>query len=185
MKPLLMIALFAVPACTSISPSTLLHLSRFSLATVNATDFTVDITVPVGAGVAQDSAKFVVTAKQTPEAVEAREEFILQARTTLDEALRFRIDPADGPRLKAIQSKAAAWEEADADASSGSISVFFGGCIYGDGPKDNAPVSASVRTHPDAPFLPLFTDMPWSKIEGRLEEGTELPQCDASNTLSR
>ena len=185
MKPYLLTTVLAMTACTSISPSTLLHLSRFSLASVNATDFTVDITVPEGAGVAKDSAKFTVTARQNPDAVELHEEFTLQARTTLEAALRFRINPDDGPRLKAIQTKAAAWEEADSDAASGSISVFFGGCVFGEGPADDALVSVFVRTHPDAPFLPLFKGVPWSDVMGELEEGAELPQCEAATTLSR
>lgn len=185
MKNLVLIAFLALSACTSISPSTLLHLSRFSLATVNPTDFTVDIIVPEGAGVVKDSAKFTVTAKQTPDSIELIEEFILQASATPETALRFRIAPQDGPRLKAIQAKAAAWEKADAKAASGSISVYFGGCVYGDGPVPDAPVSAAIRTHPDAPFLPLFTNMPWSKIEDRLGEGVELPQCPADDTLAR
>jgi len=185
MKPYVLVAILAVTACTSISPRTLLHLSRFSLATVDPTNFTVDITVPDGAGVRRDSAKFVVAAKQTAEADEIREEFILQTATTPNAALRFRMNPDDGPRLKAIQAKAVAWEAADADAASGSISVFFGGCIYGDGPAADAPVSAFVRTSPDAPFLPLFTNMPWSDLTDELPVGAELPQCPPTDTLPR
>ena len=185
MKPYLTLGALFLSGCTSLSPSTLAHLNSFDPLTADPSHFTVEIKGPPTIGIVKDTALLSITAQQTPQSIPLSEAFVLQIKPTLDAAQRFKVAPTDAPRLLSIQRQATLWEREDAKASSGSLSIGFKMCANGPGPAPDDTISASVQTHPDGPFLPLFRGVRWDKAEANLNLSAELPQCDDQDPLAR
>ena len=79
-------------------------------------------------------------------------------------------------RLMWSEAEVAAWEAADPDGTSGSLSVTLDPCRIGAGPAPDARVSVAIRLEPGGPFLPLVRNGPISQVAGSDDIGA-LPQC--------
>lgn len=143
----------ALSGCVSMNPVTLVRLATLDPFTADPTQMAVRMDLPEGVGVAHDSG-FVRLQAMPADGEGFNERFLLVGAS--DEV--WRIDPDARDRFRAAQARAVAWEQADAEGSSGGFTVGFLPCTQGDGPAEDAVVSLYIQLEPAAAFLPLFTD---------------------------
>lgn len=142
------------------------------------------ITMPQGARVQKDGATFTVEASYTKTGETFSSNYILQERIGSDGRFLFRINPADLNDMRAQQAKARAWEEADPDASSGSINIIVIPCRFDEGPSLDDSFSVSLRTSKNGAFLPLIRDLELRTVARELakdgQDATleDLPVCE-------
>lgn len=148
-----------VSACVTMNPVTLVQLARLDPLTADPTQMAVTLDLPDGVGVAEGTAHMRIYA-----AVEDAESFDERFELVQDAQDIWRVEPGVRDRFRAAQARAAAWEQADADAASGGFSVGFEPCTQGDGPGEDARVSLSLQLEPGARFLPLFSDVPVEEL---------------------
>lgn len=142
-------------ACVSLNPVTLVQLATLNPLTADPTQMAVAMDLPDGVGVAEGSAHMRIYAeREDGESFDERFELVQDAQEI------WRVEPGAQDRFRTAQARAAAWEQADADASSGGFSVGFESCVQGEGPGADARVSLSLQLEPGARFLPLFNNVP-------------------------
>jgi len=159
MKALLTASALFLSACGSVVATTAVQLANLSPLTADPANFAVRVTLPDGLDVAPGTAILLLTAQQTPDTAPVTEEYTLQRDANV-----FRVAQADLASLRALQAKANAWETADRDASSGSLSVSLLPCRRSDELSVDARVSVAIQIEQGGIFLPLIRNAPLSSV---------------------
>jgi len=162
--------------CSSVVPGTVARLSQVSPLTADPAGFVVALDLPDGVAVAPGSAHLILSARQTDTGEAATGQFTLEAGQTAAGQDTLRVAEKDLSSLRALQARINAWEDADPDATQGSLSVTLAGCRVGEGPDPDATLSIALQPDKDAPFLPLVRNAPLSDAL-KLAETGPLPPC--------
>ena len=165
-----------VLGCTSLVPATALKLRNLDPLTADPANISVAVDLPEGLGIMPGSVILTLSSRNA-------EGQTLDGAYALDETRdsegrrRFQIAPEDQAELRALQSRARAWEEADPDGTFGSISISVEGCQSApDANFTNARASVYISLAPDAPAMPLFRNAPLSQVLAA-EDLAMLPPC--------
>ena len=153
--------ILALATCSTLNPVTLYHLSQLSPMTADPADFTVAIDVPPGVRIKDGSAKLGFTVSRDGQTIDKSFPLdrISAPKSGLPDAngvySLFRVAPSDFQDMRAMQAKAAAWEEADPKGTSGSITAGLEVCATQLPVSKDTKTSIFLRIDPTGPFLPL------------------------------
>ena len=160
----------ALGACVYVNPVTAIQLASFNPLSADPADIAVQIDLPEGVGIEDGSAGLVIDATH-------RERGGWSGFYGLEELPGgiWQIEPEAQIRLRRDQAQILAWEAADPDGTSGSLTARFDPCTIGDGPSEDARVSMLMQVDAGG-FLPLLPNAPISQLFNEAEvEG--LPPC--------
>lgn len=161
-------------ACTYVSPASVRDLSQLSPLEVDPSGMALTVSLPEGVAIEPGSARLVLSATRSDTGEMVLTDAVLEQLRAGDQLL-FRVAEADLPDLRDTQATARAWEETHPDLTSGSLSLTAGFCTTGAGPAADALGSVAVRLAEGAPFKPLLTDAPLSRLAKRDTLGTLMP----------
>lgn len=156
------LAVLGLAACSSLVPSTAARLTAMDPLTADPSQIEVALILPPGLQIAKNGAALTIEARRGDEV--ERGKFTLQeANMQISglevplgaRALNLRIRPADIDRLRATQTRVAAWRAEKGEKASGSFGVALDACAIADGPAEDAVASMLIRTEAGAPFQPL------------------------------
>jgi len=171
MKSLLLTAFLSLCACGSVVPTTALQLANLSPLTADPADFAVKITVPEGLDVTPNTAALYFTGQETPSSEPVTGTYILERQDDV-----FRIAPSDLAQMRAQQTQFNAWETADSNAASGSLSVGIEACGDPSALTLDSRVSVAIQITKNGAFLPLIRNAPLSSVVAQ-EELDALEAC--------
>ncbi|MXQ09417.1 hypothetical protein GQ651_16340 [Alphaproteobacteria bacterium GH1-50] len=155
-------AALVLAACGSLVPSTVAGLMGVSPLEADPADFAVSVDLPEGvtvapAGVTLSLKASAADGESAGIGVRLAEE--RQGGTTL-----YSVAPEDLTAFRDVQGLIRAWEAADSDGTTGSLTVEVTACTLGDGPEDGATFDVGLRSTPDGPFRPLIRRAPVADI---------------------
>ncbi len=169
-----LILCLGVFGCSNLVLGTAVELQRLSPMDANPMQIAVAIDLPDGFGIYPDSAVLRLSVEQSLLGMGRAEQFTLE-RSGVELAI-LRIARDDYARLKDIQMLAKSWEQADADATKGSLSVDLTPCLRSELADFSETFSVSIRLAEDAPFQPLLRGIPVSAIV-KTQDLNQLPKC--------
>ena len=168
-------AVALLAACASLNPVTLARLALLDPLTADPAGFEVALDLPSGLGLHPDGAHLVFRAQRAGVVSEAR--YPLELRP--GQPPLWRIAPESLPALRQQQAIIAAWEAADPDGTSGSLSIDLAPCRTGAGPAPDATVDVSLRIEPGGALLPLVRGGAIAEVADA-DTVAQLPACDGA-----
>lgn len=162
--------------CASLVPATALKLRNLDPLTADPAEISVAVDLPEGLSILPESVVLTLSSRNAEgQALDGA--YTLTETRDSEGRRRFQIAPEDQAELRALQSGARAWEEADPDGTFGSISIALEGCRTGsDATFADARASVYISLAPDVPAMPLFRNAPLSQVFAA-EDLAVLPLC--------
>ena len=168
----LLLAAGVLSGCGGLVPTTLVRLGAVSPLEADPAGFAVTLDLPEGLGLQPGIGRLALTAERR----DPPDRLAGACGLSSGPDGGIGVDPDEIDALRALQAEVAAWEAADPDGTSGSLSVTLDPCRIGAGPAPDARVSVAIRLEPGGPFLPLVRNDPISQVAGSDDIGA-LPQC--------
>ncbi|MEX3017133.1 hypothetical protein [Gymnodinialimonas hymeniacidonis] len=142
----------------SINPMTALQLATMNPLETDPSVMAVQLELPEGVAVVSGTAELRITTETaTGEALDGQYPLVNTGdvwRVAEDAQVRMRADIA----------RVRGWEAADPNGTNGSFSAGFAPCAVGGGPADNARFTMALQLEPGGAFLPLFDNVPLTRI---------------------
>ncbi len=158
--------------CGSVSPQTLWQLRSFGPLSADPQDVAVMLDLPDGLSAMPGSAQLTLSAARSDTGENIFGSFALAA----NEAGIWQVEEADHPALRDMQALVLDWKTEALEAASGSLSLTLSPCSVGEGPAENALVSAAIQIASDGTFLPLISEASYAEITGN-DALEPLPPC--------
>ena len=157
MKDVLLALSICLGACTSIVPSTLLHLRGLDPLSADPSDIALQVDLPDGMALLSGSGTLDLQAVRS-DGTETSGSFPIEMAGGV-----LQVAPAAHADLRSLQAEIRGWKAADPDGTKGSLSVDFEPCRLGATLPETGNVSIYIRLATDGPFLPLVKGAPIDK----------------------
>lgn len=151
--------------CTTLTPAAIGALSGFDPLAADPGGYEVALHLPDGLEVTEATLTLAARRSDTGEDVAGTYALVQAPAPSAavaappppegGRAAYFRLDPADLPEIRGMQTRIAGWKDVAPDTTRGSLSVSLTGCTTGDGPADGARGAVFLRAGAEAAFIPV------------------------------